>query len=60
VIWRIGIFPIGALTIIFSLMAWTRLDGKTSPFVYVFENIGIPAAAGGHQLRRPHRGSLLL
>ena len=46
VIWRIGIFYIGALTIIFSLMAWTRLDGNTSPFVYVFENIGIPAAAG--------------
>jgi len=46
VIWRIGIFYIGALTVIFSLLAWTNLDGKTSPFVYVFENIGIPAAAG--------------
>jgi AAT family amino acid transporter len=46
VIWRIGIFYIGALTVIFSLMAWTRLDGKTSPFVLVFDNIGIPAAAG--------------
>jgi AAT family amino acid transporter/D-serine/D-alanine/glycine transporter len=29
-----------------SLVAWNQLDPKQSPFVMVFERIGIPAAAG--------------
>ena len=46
VIYRILIFYIGALTVIMSVVAWNRLDPKTSPFVLVFEQVGIPGAAG--------------
>jgi amino acid transporter, AAT family len=46
VVWRILIFYVGALFIIMSLVAWNRLDPNDSPFVVVFDRIGIPAAAG--------------
>ena len=46
VVWRILIFYIGALVVIMSLVPWNQLDPKRSPFVMVFERIGIPAAAG--------------
>jgi amino acid transporter, AAT family len=46
VIWRILIFYIGALTIIMALVPWNQLDPDESPFVVVFDRVGIPAAAG--------------
>ncbi len=46
VIYRILLFYIGALLVIMSLVAWNRLDPKSSPFVVVFDRVGIPAAAG--------------
>lgn len=46
VIYRILIFYIGALTVIMSVVAWNQLDPKSSPFVMVFEQVGIPGAAG--------------
>ena len=46
VIWRILIFYLGALTVIMSLVAWNHLDPGESPFVVVFDRIGIPGAAG--------------
>jgi AAT family amino acid transporter/D-serine/D-alanine/glycine transporter len=46
VVWRILIFYIGALVIIMSLVAWNDLDPEGSPFVFVFDRIGLPAAAG--------------
>jgi AAT family amino acid transporter/D-serine/D-alanine/glycine transporter len=46
VIWRILIFYIGALVVIMSLVPWNQLDPKLSPFVMVFDRIGIPAAGG--------------
>ena len=46
VIWRILIFYIGALLIIMSLVPWNQLDPKQSPFVVVFDRVGIPTAAG--------------
>ena len=46
VIWRILIFYVGALIIIMSLVAWNHLDPKESPFVVVFDRVGIPGAAG--------------
>ena len=46
VIYRILIFYIGTLLIIMSLVAWDQLSPSVSPFVFVFERIGIPAAAG--------------
>jgi amino acid transporter, AAT family len=46
VIYRILLFYIGALFVIMSLVAWDQLDTKSSPFVLVFDKVGIPAAAG--------------
>jgi AAT family amino acid transporter/D-serine/D-alanine/glycine transporter len=45
IILRILIFYIGALLIIMSLVPWTELSPSVSPFVFVFEKLGIPAAA---------------
>jgi AAT family amino acid transporter/D-serine/D-alanine/glycine transporter len=42
---RILIFYIGALLIIMSLVPWTDLSPDTSPFVFVFDKMRIPAAA---------------
>ena len=42
---RILIFYIGALVVIMSLVPWTELSPDTSPFVYVFEKMNVPAAA---------------
>ncbi|HEY1921724.1 MAG TPA: amino acid permease [Tepidisphaeraceae bacterium] len=42
--YRILIFYIGALVIIMSLIPWNQLDPATSPFVVVFERLGIPGA----------------
>lgn len=46
VIWRILIFYIGALVVLMSLLPWSDFTPGVSPFVKVFERIGIPAAAG--------------
>jgi AAT family amino acid transporter/D-serine/D-alanine/glycine transporter len=43
--YRILIFYIGALVVIMSLVPWTDLDPDTSPFVFVFEKMNVPAAA---------------
>ncbi|WP_018662744.1 amino acid permease [Heyndrickxia acidiproducens] len=43
---RILIFYIGALFVIMSIYQWNLVDPKASPFVKVFTDIGIPAAAG--------------
>jgi amino acid transporter, AAT family len=45
IIARILIFYIGALLIIMSLVPWTELDPKVSPFVFVFGMLGLPGAA---------------
>jgi amino acid transporter, AAT family len=42
---RILIFYIGALVIIMALVPWTDLSPDTSPFVFVFEKMRVPAAA---------------
>lgn len=43
---RIGVFYVGSLVVILSLMPWTQYNGDSSPFVQVFSGIGLPAAAG--------------
>lgn len=43
---RILVFYIGALLIIMSIYPWNGIDPESSPFVKVFQLIGIPAAAG--------------
>lgn len=45
VVWRILIFYIGALVVMMSLVPWTELKPGVSPFVFLFEKIGIPGAA---------------
>jgi len=46
VIWRILIFYIGALGIIMILYPWDKIGSSGSPFVLIFDKIGLPAAAG--------------
>ncbi|MGW5571088.1 amino acid permease [Nocardia thailandica] len=43
---RIGLFYIGALIIIMSVVSWKEFHSGRSPFVEVFSQIGIPGAAG--------------
>jgi AAT family amino acid transporter/D-serine/D-alanine/glycine transporter len=45
IIFRILLFYIGALVIIMSLVPWDQLDPNMSPFVLMFQKMGIPAAA---------------
>jgi AAT family amino acid transporter/D-serine/D-alanine/glycine transporter len=45
IILRILIFYLGALVIIMSVVPWNELSPEVSPFVYVFERLGIPGAA---------------
>lgn len=46
IIWRILAFYVGALVIMMALVPWSELRPGVSPFVFVFERIGIPGAAG--------------
>ncbi len=43
---RIGLFYIGALIVIMSVVSWRGFHAGRSPFVEVFSQIGIPGAAG--------------
>jgi AAT family amino acid transporter/D-serine/D-alanine/glycine transporter len=45
IIFRILLFYIGALIIIMSLVPWDQLDPQMSPFVLMFDKMGIPGAA---------------
>lgn len=46
VFWRILIFYVGALFVVLSIYPWNEVGLKGSPFVLMFDQIGIPAAAG--------------
>jgi amino acid transporter, AAT family len=46
IILRILIFYLGALAIIMSVVPWNELSPSVSPFVFVFDKLGIPGAAG--------------
>jgi AAT family amino acid transporter/D-serine/D-alanine/glycine transporter len=45
IIVRILIFYLGALLVIMALVPWNQLSPDTSPFVFVFQKLGVPAAA---------------
>ncbi|MFJ6413601.1 aromatic amino acid transporter AroP [Terribacillus saccharophilus] len=46
VVYRILIFYVGALLVIMAVFPWNEIDGQSSPFVQIFDGVGIPAAAG--------------
>lgn len=43
--WRLLIFYVGATFVLVAIFPWTELTGKGSPFVRVFDMMGIPGAA---------------
>lgn len=43
--WRILLFYVGSLAVIMMLFDWRQIDGSSSPFVQIFDGLGIPAAA---------------
>ena len=45
VVYRILIFYIGALFVIMAVVPWDAINGKLSPFVQIFDSVGIQAAA---------------
>jgi len=45
VIWRILIFYIGALGVMMILYPWNEVGANGSPFVLIFDKVGIPGAA---------------
>ncbi len=45
VIWRILIFYVGTMIVLMALWPWNEVGMKASPFVQIFQNVGIPAAA---------------
>ncbi len=46
VFYRILLFYVLALTVILSITPWDEMNGENSPFVMMFDKIGIPGAAG--------------
>lgn len=45
VVWRILIFYVGALLVMMAIYPWNEIGTQGSPFVLIFDRIGIPAAA---------------
>ena len=45
VIWRILIFYVGTMIVLMALWPWNQVGMEASPFVQIFDNVGIPAAA---------------
>lgn len=46
IIWRMFIFYVGSMAIIMALYPWNQLNTGQSPFVMVFDSIGLGMAAG--------------
>ncbi|WP_205647451.1 amino acid permease [Agromyces badenianii] len=45
VIYRILIFYVGALIVVLAVIPWRSITGEMSPFVQIFDNVGIAGAA---------------
>lgn len=45
VVGRILLFYVGALIVMVAIVPWTKIDGNASPFVQIFDLVGIPGAA---------------
>ncbi|KAF1022985.1 MAG: D-serine/D-alanine/glycine transporter [Pseudomonas sp.] len=46
IIWRMAIFYLGSMAVIMALYPWNQIDTTQSPFVMVFDSIGLGVAAG--------------
>ena len=46
VFYRVLLFYVLALVVILSITPWDEMTGKNSPFVLMFDRVGIPGAAG--------------
>lgn len=46
VMWRILIFYLGAIIIMLIMVPWNQMDAGISPFVLVFDSLGIPHVGG--------------
>ncbi|MEU4784175.1 amino acid permease, partial [Nocardiopsis alba] len=44
VIWRIGIFYLGSILLVVTLLPWNSAEVKASPYVAVLDHVGIPHA----------------
>lgn len=45
VFWRVLIFYVGAISVMMAIYPWNEIGSQGSPFVLIFDRIGIPAAA---------------
>lgn len=45
VVYRILIFYVGTMLVLMALWPWNEVGMEASPFVQIFDNVGIPAAA---------------
>jgi amino acid transporter, AAT family len=45
VVWRLIIFYLGAMTVLLAITPWTEMGAKISPFVLVFQAVGVPGAS---------------
>ena len=45
VIWRILLFYVGTMAVLMALWPWNKVGMDASPFVQIFSNVGVPAAA---------------
>ncbi|HEV2489308.1 MAG TPA: amino acid permease [Candidatus Acidoferrales bacterium] len=43
---RLALFYVGGMAVLVGVMPWTQVGLSESPFVRVFQSVGIPAAAG--------------
>ncbi len=43
--WRILLFYVASLAVVMMLFDWRQIDGSASPFVQIFDGLGLPAAA---------------
>ncbi|MXN20715.1 amino acid permease [Pseudooceanicola sp. GBMRC 2024] len=44
--WRLLIFYVGAIAVLVIVFPWDQVSANGSPFVAIFERVGIPGAAG--------------
>jgi L-asparagine transporter-like permease len=44
---RLAIFYVGGMAVLVGVMPWTEVGLSASPFVRIFQTVGIPAAASG-------------